>query len=419
MIISILLFLTIMSIVDIIFINKKIYSPIFIFNIIWLVTLGLYELKLSTLQQDLSSRTLLIFFICIFSYNMTCILTKYIKFDFFKNKIKFSSKFMGDFKSIVQPKTVEDKIRIAKWIALILFSIQVIYSKGVPLIWKVTGDTRTYFDFGIPSLTGAWYGLIICLGAYSCLQKGKDKYIYILIGILILSRQVIMSIIIEAIFFAILDKTQQLTLKKGLIIILIGIIMFVGFNFLGNFRSGSNTMNNLFHPKEQYENLPDSIKWIYSYMTFSISNFNNLVGMTNGGVNYGVSMLSEILPTVIQNVVKLEANYNPYYRVLINFNVSTYLPSPYLDFGLCGIAFINIAIAILGVILYKKYNKVPNIQNRLLYSIFLHNIIFLFFTNMFLYLPIISQFVYIFIIFKEKEGLEDGKGENISCNSNI
>lgn len=232
-----------------------------------------------------------------------------------------------------------------------------------------------------------------------------------------MSRQVIMSIIIEAVFFAILDKKQQLTLKKILVILLIGIVLFVGFNFLGNIRSGSNTMNEVFYPKEEYENLPNSIKWIYSYMTFSISNFNNLVSMTDGGVNYGISMLSEIVPTVIMNKIKLTPNYNPYYLVLINFNVSTYLPSPYLDFGLFGVAFINVAIAIVGMIIYKKYSIVPNVKNRLLYAVFLHNIVFLFFTNMFLYLPVISQYIYIYIIFKNKEELEDRKEKDISYNS--
>lgn len=139
MIIAILIFLAIMSAIDIMFINKKIYSPIFVFNMIWLITLGLYELKLSTLQQDLSNRTLLIFSICILSYNITCIIAKYVKLNFLKNKFKINAKF--------KVKTIDDKVRIAKWIALILFGIQIIYSGGLPLIWKLTGDSRIYFDF--------------------------------------------------------------------------------------------------------------------------------------------------------------------------------------------------------------------------------------------------------------------------------
>lgn len=393
MIIAILIILLTTNIIDFMFINKKIYSPIFIFNTIWFVSLGLYELKLSTLQQNLSDRTLIIFMVCILSYNIASIIAKYVKFKIPK---KIRRKREGKL-------SVDEKVKIAKWIALILFIIQIIYSGGLPLIWKLTGDTRIYFDFGIASLTGAWYGLIICLGAYSCFKKGKDKYLYLLIGILILSRQIIISIILEAIFFSILDKKQKFNAKKMIIICLVLIVIFVGFNFLGNLRSGANAMNNLFNAKDEYKDLPNSIKWIYSYMTFSISNFNNLVSMTDGGVNYGISMLSEIIPTVIMNKINLVPNYNPYYLILINFNVSTYLPSIYLDFGIIGVAIFNILLAVLGNSLYNTCNKNNNLTNRLLYAVFMHNIVFLFFINMFLYLPIIVQFLYIPIIFSENK----------------
>ena len=68
--------------------NKKIYSPTFIFNFVWLITLSLYELKLSTLQQDLSNRTILIFWICIITYNTICVLMKHIKMPSLQKKIK-------------------------------------------------------------------------------------------------------------------------------------------------------------------------------------------------------------------------------------------------------------------------------------------------------------------------------------------
>ena len=84
-------------------------------------------------------------------------------------------------KILAKNYTIEDKVKIGKYIVLIIFVIQTIYSRGLPLIWKLTGSSKVYIDYGIPSLTGAWYGLIICLGAYSFFKKGLDKYIYILI----------------------------------------------------------------------------------------------------------------------------------------------------------------------------------------------------------------------------------------------
>ena len=371
--------------------TKKILSPTFVFNFIWFITLFLYEFKLSYLQQNLSNRTVLIFFACVFSYNITILFCNFMKLKL--PKFKFNFKLKKHFSS-------DDKLKIAKWISIIVFIIEVIYSGGAPLIWKFIGSSKTYFDFGIPSLNGAFYGLIICLGAYSLFKKKKDSFIYLLMGILMISRQVIISIIIEALVVALLQKTMKLNSKK---IIILLVVLIMGFSILGNLRSGANEIDNVFYAKEHFEELPRAIKWGYSYMTFSISNFNQLVSITNGGINHGSSMLSELVPTVLLDIVNIHPKYNPYFFVLINFNVSTYLPSIYLDFGIIGIALFNIIIAFLGYILYSNCVENKNIKNSLLYGVFVHNIIFLFFNNMFLYLPIIIQFVYILILFGDKK----------------
>ena len=397
--------------------KKNLLNPIFIFNFIWLLTIVLYELKLSYLQQDLSSRTILIFWISVIVYNVICFifLNSTVK-EKLKTKINIfripKVEIIQKIKSIFL-SNIDTKIKIAKWIAIIIFIVEIIYSKGLPLIWKMTGNSKTYFDFGITSLNGAWYGLIICLGAYSFFSKSKNKYLYLAMGILILSRQVIMSIILEAIIFNILDKSKKIDVKKYIIIAL---VVFLGFNVLGNIRSGSDEMNKVFKAKEQYENIPTSIKWVYSYMTFSISNFNNLVNQTYGGVNNGISTLDSFLPNVVLNKLHLEKNFQSNFLVSGNFTVSTYLPPLYLDYGLVGVAIFNGFIALIGAVLYNKVVDNNSIKNRLLYAVFAHNIVFLFFTNMFLYLPIMIQIVYIFIIFNEKKNKKEEKGRNMNEN---
>lgn len=389
MIIGIIILLFILCMVDLIK-NKKVLSPSFCYNFIWLIVLSLYQLKLSYTQHNLTNRTCQIFLFSILSYNITLLICKKIKFNFKRKKIKFGYK-----------GKIEDKIKIAKIIAILVFLIEIIYSKGLPLIWKIIGNGKTYFDFGIPSLNGAFYGLIICLGAYSIFNKNKDKYLYLAIGILVLSRQVIISMVLEGLIYAIYNK--KINKRKVIIVMICGII---GFNLLGNLRSGNNTMNNVFKPREQYKNLPSTIKWEYSYLTFSVSNFNNLVMLTNGGANHGISMLSEFMPTVLLNKLNLKEKEKINYLVSNDYTVSTYMPGIYLDFGLYGIVIFNILIAILGYILYKKSLEQKNKKNILMYSVFAHNIIFLFFVNMFLYLPIIIQFIYIPLIYGESENEE-------------
>ena len=388
MIVFAIIFLIIACVADI-YINRKIYTPTLIFNSIWLVTLILYEFRLSNLQHVLSDRIAFIFITCILSYNIASLAMKLAKRNGEDRKklININARF-----------TTDQKVRFFKYVTIIVFIIEVIYSEGVPLFWKIFGTGKTYFEFGIPSLNGALYGLIICLGAYSFFSKSKDKYIYLLMGLLMVSRQVLMSLVLEAIIFNICDLNKKIDYRKYAIIV---IILLIGFSVFGNFRTGNSELDIIFHAKDQFENLPATIKWVYSYMTFSITNLDNLVNITDGARNYGASMITDILPTVLTNIANININYSPYYLELKNFNVSTYLPSVYLDFGIAGVAIFNIVIALVGETLYSNLLKNNSVKDRLLYAVFVHNIIFLFFINMFLYLPIVVQFVYILIIFSE------------------
>lgn len=378
--------------------RKKVLTPIFLFNMIFFITCTMYEWNLSSMQQHLYSRTELVLLCCVLCFNIT-----YYFLDF-----KLGKKLINSInnKEVGFNNNINKKIKIAKYIAIIVFLIEIIYSKGFPLLWKIKGDPRTYFDFGIPSLNGAFYGLIICLGAYSVFSKSKDKYIYLLMGILMISRQVIMSILIEGLIYFLLSTTKKVNYKK---IIILCVLIFAGFTFVGNFRSGNDVMNNNFKPQRQYKKLPDSVKWTYSYMTFSLSNFNNLVSMTDGGVNHGASMLSEFMPTVLLDKVNIKPKFTKSYLISSSYNVSTYLPSIYLDFGMIGIAIFNILIAVLGYFLYENAINNKNEKNIMLYAVFAHNIILLFFINMFLYLPVIVQFVYIPLIFGGKKKKQNTK----------
>lgn len=386
---TLLIILLILCIVDL-YKNKKILSPSFLFNLVFFITLSLYEWHLSNIQQTISTKTEMLLLCCVVSFNLTYILMK----KYYDNS-KLKTLLDKLETKLFNKTSIAKKIKIAKYISIVIFIIELIYSRGCPLIWKFTGDARTYFEFGIPSLNGAFYGLIICLGAYSLFSKSKDKYIYIIMGILMISRQVILSIFIEGIVYYLLSSKNKINYKKIFLLIVIG---FAGFSIVGNFRSGSSAMNNLFRPNAQYKNLPTSIKWVYSYVTFSISNLNNLVNMTDGGVNHGASMLLDFLPTVVAKKVKIEPSYRPYFLISPNFNVSTYLPNIYLDFGITGVIVFNAIISLFGYILYV-FTSSKSERSMLLYSVFVHNIILLFFTNMFLHPPIMVQLLYIIIIF--------------------
>lgn len=369
--------------------NKKIFSPMVIFNFIWIFTLGLYNLKLSYLQQNLSEHTLYLFFLNVIGFNITYIFISLFKINFKSRSRRKRMKY-----------STSERLNFAKWFVVILFIIEIIYSGGIPLIWNLTGSSKIYFDFGIPSVHGAFNGMVICLGAYSFFKKTNDKYFYLLIGVLIFSRQIMISMVVEAVIFN-LFVSERVNWKKYIIIAIVGIIIF---GALGNLRSGKETMNKVFEPKEEYASLPDSVKWVYSYMTFSISNFNNLVSMTNGNMNHGSSMLNALVPTAFLDIINVKVEYNPFYLISLNYNTNTSFPEIYLDFGAVGIFVYGVMLAFIGNLLYKKMNIFRTEKCILKYSVYVHNILLLFFVNMFLFLPVIVQFIYITLIFVDEEG---------------
>lgn len=407
------MFLLIILILILLLVNyiicRKLFSPGVIFNGIYFITLFLYSFYLSDLQQILSNRTILLLSVSVIFFNIPVILLA------LNNKYSIGTRKF-------KPKRYKYKVpRQSVLIALVIlfFIVQVVYSKGFPLLWKITGSDKTYFDFGIPSITGLYYGFIIVLGAWSLFKKKNVlRFVCLFIAVLIISRQVIISIVLEGIIykFLILRKNKW---KFYRIIIVLGIVGIVAFSVIGNFRTGEADFLRVAKFKEEYDWVPTSFKWIYSYMCFSLSNLNNLVGMTNGGVNYGTSMFNELTPTVLSNALNIKENFSRSFLVSPNFTVSTYLPPIYLDFGILGVGVFCFLLGLGSQALFNYMRRKRSMCAFLIYCVIMHNIILLFFTNMFLYLPIIVQIVYVPIIFRRKKYRKKVLVTNIDAQLNI
>ncbi len=389
--IYLLIFLLFLIIIDFIK-NNKICSPGILCNLTFFICLSLYSFYLSNLQQVLSNRTLLTLFIFLIAYNIPVFLSYYARpIVVHKSQINY-----------VLTKKRQNIICLC---AIAFLIIEIIYSGGIPLIWKLTGSDKTYFDFGIPSFNGVFYGVVILMGAYSLFKKGPYKFIYIGIALLIISRQIIISIAIEGVIFKLLtlkNKPKHL----GLLLIAGIVVIILGFSVMGNFRTGEQDFLDVAKFKPEYDWIPVSFKWIYSYLCFSFSNFNNLVSMTDGAVNFGSSVFNDLLPTILANKLGIAENFKANYLVSPNFTVSTFLPSLYLDFGLPGIFLFCLTIGIIIQRVYYRTKNYKNDVNCLAYAILGHNVLLMFFNNMFFYLPVLVQFFFLFVFFKKQTQTE-------------
>lgn len=385
--------------------DKRFFSPVKIFNAVWIVIFGLYQLKLSYLQDDFTDTALWVFLICILVFDTVCLIYNILS----KRRDKNRESTTGQKDRILawyKPKfSVDEKLKVVNIVFVILFIVEIIYSKKIPLVSLLAGGDSEYLEFGIPSLNGLMYGVAICTGAYYIYKKNPRALIYLLFGALVVSRQLLISMILEAIIVfgcrRIGDKHKIKHIFLKIMMVLVAFIM--GFSLFGNFRSGSDVMQRIFEPREEYKNLPMPAMWLYSYTEFSFSNFNNLTKKTEGGVNHGLSIAKRLLPSAITNNLNIKTNFDKNYLIKPNFTVSTWFSEIYLDFGIIGVAIFSALIALLGSVLYKYVLKNNSIENSLLYALFLHNILMFFFINMFLYLPVISQAVFIPMLFRGKE----------------
>lgn len=364
--------------------NKKLHTPGIIFNLVFLVSLFLYNFYLSDIQQTLTSKTIWIITSFIVAFNIP------IFRNYYKKNI-----MIVNLKKRIPFRISETREMIVYYIAFTVFVVEMIYSKGCPLAWKLIGNGKTYFDFGIPSVNGMFYGLVILMGSYSLFKKGCIyKYLYLSFGILMISRQMLISIFVQAVVLYLL--THKLS-KKLVIIIITGLVLGVlSFSLFGNIRTGEGEFLKVAQFKETFKWIPTAFKWIYAYICFSFSNLNNLFNMTNGCVNYGASNFNELMPSVIN--LKMPINRDFDILICDNFNVSTFAPSLYVDFGVIGLCLFCLIIGIIAKFFYTRANS-NEMVSKLVYMVIAHNMIFLFFINMFTYLPIMFEFFLIPFIF--------------------
>jgi len=214
-----LIFLMILFIFLGIILTKKVINPLSAFNLIWLVVIAMYQLRLSELQDILNDESVITFIICILSFSITFILGYVIK-------IKQKERKESD--KIIEYDTIK-KIFIF-W--LIIEFIETVWSGGLPILWKIIGSSKTYMNYGIPTLHGLMNSIglvIIMLSFYLYMYKKqkdnvKDRRLLVILlvvslfSLCLITRQVIITAIIEMMVIYLYFKVK-IPWKKIIIIV--------------------------------------------------------------------------------------------------------------------------------------------------------------------------------------------------------
>lgn len=338
----------------------------FWYSVIWTMILILYSFKLTLFNKSLDiSLLLFILFTIIISFAIGY---------FNKGRFKYSKKAI-DYGS---------KPIIA---IIILFILNFVYAKSIPLFSIITGASA-YREFNsIPIIYVVLNGISFYYGinyfnAYLNLNNHKRRnLIYFLIinvlYLLVFSRSTILFLMLSALILYIMYKRKTTTKGKKtnkkkytLIIISIFLILYI-FGALGNIRSGFKYNDNSYIQRiglyTKYPDfLPKQFMWSYSYLTSPLANLNNNISK-HKNVNFNFQgVVSELINRTISKQLFPNLKYGEEAVLSVGiekeyFSASTGYFLMYTYGGFLGLFVQYIILLIISYIqirlLKRKYNE--------------------------------------------------------------
>lgn len=276
------------------------------------------------------------------------------------------------------------------------FFVNIIFSGYVPLIKLILTGESDYLEFGLKSISGFLNAIgcgLLVLATLLLQEKGRaKKIIYYFIFIVVLSvfvlsytRQNILTSFVQIGF--VMYIIGKINLRK--IVVFATAFLFL-FSFAGSFRSGD--IKEIAKIKEEYLWVPEPIIWLYSYSYFNVLNLENVTKSPDVPKLDG-SSFSTLLPSVLRTE-KEESDF----LAVSNFNVKSAASDLYYDMGFWGVMFTFFILTLSAI-------KVYSIRSHTPYTIYCVSVLwfcgaFSFFVNFWFYLPVISQLIICYPLFK-------------------
>lgn len=388
-----------------IFIFKKeriLLNPVTVFISVWLLATFLAGMKLSKWHSGIDEKTLLTLGLVILAFTFSY----YILCRLFRSNEKLLN--FGNCCAINNS--------LKRWLIIvwIVFSvIEVLYSGGIPLFWHIQDSGKTYFDYGIPSVHGLMNSVglvIILLCFYDVLKEKKRVANLLVIGLLLayyallLTRQVIISAVVEMAVVAFLMRKRKWSVTKLAAILIASIL---AFGLLGNIRTG---YEEFMYVAQMHSDIPKPLVgfyWVYMYLSMTIANLNELI---TGFTDYiGLSAFSGAIPSIFAPLLGLDTGfYSADYLVTPAFNVSGFFVNAYLGFGVLGATVYSALYGSISAFASTRLANRNNELNVLIYAVVLQIISLSFFDDMLLYLPSSFQIVLLIVLSCVSKKLKDG-----------
>jgi len=360
-------------------------KPFRVFFFVWLLTIFLYQLSLTSNIVESNAETWLLL--------GTCVVVMYLTSIEFKTS---SSSLIRD----VIGREIGSRSNIFLWRLFVFWifgtAIDVLYSGGIPIFWIVTGAGKNYTEFGVPSFHGvvnaAYLFLATSLFLKYLIFRRKSFFIGFLLLLLwpvfMLGRGILLGVLVQCLgVYLVLNKVR---LSNIFYLMVLGVVVVVVFGVLGNVRSEGNVLEYLVPSGGVLEFLPDGFLWVYVYITTGVNNIFYSYPSIDP-VGYPFYSVLNLLPSAVKNFLgNFQLNESLVQLVDDNLNTSTFLSGYVSDFGYVGGIF---GSAILGVVARIFYSaaKSGRFGGVIGFSVIFQCLVFSPFYDMLFLLPTIFQ----------------------------
>ena len=380
-------------------------NPLFLFTIVWLGSIFLFELYLSEVLIEAD--------VALISYLLASVF--FFTIGFLSIKFQFNCRIRYSIEGLcctVNSRKYRRFLIVSISLLIAVFLIEGIIFGGYPLLGLIgIGPIIHYTDFGVRGIHGLFNALFLTAFALLYLKLLINKKIglnlkTLLLIILIawplfsLSRQLMFTLIIEILMLTLLVSKHQVSFKNFLKITSFVFILIFLFGYLGDLRSGRDAFLVLAQPTFEYPDwLPSGLMWVYIYI---VSPINNLAFNFNFiEPNYlPINTLTSYFPSFLREGMLEVFGGNSYHWKLINenLNVSTFHEKILLDFGPY---FAQLVFFIFGMVCaYFYLYRYKSIFHLIALIVLLHGIFFSFFVDFIFNLVFFAQIVIAYIFLK-------------------
>jgi oligosaccharide repeat unit polymerase len=298
----------------------------------------------------------------------------------------------------LKPSRLDRQLTIAFRVWILITIGEIILSGGIPIVWLALGSTKTYRDFGIPSLHGLVNSLLLTISLcrfalFLITSERRHLRVPIFIvfwSVLVVTRNLMLVSLIQfAVLFVRLRPIKTSTVFR-LFASFVGVILLFG--VVGDYRSGSSDLIRKWaQPTDSYPDwLPSGLLWGYIYTATPVNNLLYTVDVSPPLNNWLFpNTAATLFPSVLREILYGDQLAQAESGELVDsvFNVSTAYIGPYQDFGFIGIVLFSVAMAFTCLRFWHRNDP----KSVLIYVVLSQCLILSLFWNQFLSLPIITQ----------------------------